>query len=179
MKARTEHSGFTIIELIVVIVFLGIVGAVIVPRFLSPNAFSERAAQDGVITTIRAAQQSSLGRDAVTFEIDAAGGNWVLTAKASSNIIRTFEIPAAALILETGSAVASANSCANDFDTTVDSDFELVFDGQGNLEEFTNNGTTELVDASFNGVRICLNNTVELSVCVSPAGYAYAGNCDE
>ena len=79
--------------------------------------------------------------------------------------------------METGSAAASGNTCANDFDTAVANDFALTFDRSADLVDFTNNTTTETVNAAFNGVRICVNDDVSLSVCVSPAGYAYEGDC--
>ncbi len=175
-----RHSrGFTIIELVTVIVLIGIVGVAIVARFLTPNAFNEGAAADGIITTIRAAQQAALGRATVTFEINSGSGEWVFEAKDGGSTIRSFEVTADNVILETGSAVASGNTCPNAFDTAVAGDFQLAFDNKGNLASFTNGGVTELAGATFNGVRICLNDKVDVSACVSPAGYAYVGNCDD
>ncbi len=176
-------KGFTLVESVIVIVLIGIVGVVVIPRFLRPNAFSPVATQDGLIATIRAAQQAALGRSAVTFEIDTDGDDWTFTAKAGIDTIRTFAIPTNGVTLETGLAVMSGDTCASDpgdFNDAMTSDFLLTFDGKGNLLSFTNGAPPELVsDVSFNGVRICVNDDVELSVCVSPAGYAYAGNCDE
>jgi hypothetical protein len=128
-----------------------------------------------------------LGRDAVTFEIDAAGGDWIFTAKAGGNVIRTFQASTDNVILETGSAIASgSDTCATGFDTTVvagASAFQLSFDGESNLDEFIYDGIggppLDAEDPAFNGVRICVNDSVTRSVCVSPGGYAYAGNCDE
>jgi hypothetical protein len=125
-----------------------------------------------------------MGRSTVTFEIDSTSNNhWVLAAKAGGVPIRTFDVSKNNVALTTGSAATSANTCATvpgDFDNSLDANFELAFGEKGNLESFTN-GTTELVDGnpSFNGVRICVNANPAASVCVSPAGYAYAGNCDD
>jgi prepilin-type N-terminal cleavage/methylation domain-containing protein len=181
MNEICSNKGFTVIELIVVIVLVGIVSAVVLPRFVAPNAFDEIAARDGLIATVRAAQQAALGRNPVTFEINAAGGDWVFVAKSGSNIIRTFEVPSGSVVLETGSPAVSSNTCANDFDTLIDPNspnFTLLFSEKGDLKTFTKPGGPISVDNSFNGVRICLNDTVQSSVCVSRAGYAYAGNCD-
>ena len=178
MNQSGSSNGFTVIELVVVIVLIGIVSVVVIPRFLAPNAFDEIAARDGLIATVRAAQQAALGRNPVTFEINTAGGDWIFEAKSGSNVIRSFEVPTRSVILETGSPTASANTCANDFDTPVHANFELLFSEKGDLKTFTNDAAPISVDSSFNGVRICLNDTVENSVCVSPAGYAFAGSCD-
>lgn len=173
--------GFTIIELVVVLVLIGIVSVVVIPRFMRPGTVEAIAARDGLLGAIRSAQQMALGRAQITFGIAKSRGTLIFTAAADDEVLRTFEISTSTLKLETGSAAASADTCASGaaFNTLVDTDFELVFDSLGNLAEFTNDGTTELVNAAFNGVRICVNDSVDMSVCVSPAGYAHAGNCDE
>lgn len=185
-RSKSHHSllrlrGYTVIELVVSIVLLGIVAAVVIPRFMAPNAFDEPVARDGLLTTIRAAQQAALGRDDVTFEIDRTGSAWHLQVKDSGSTLREFEFSAENIILETGSPASSNDTCSTSFDTAVANDFELSFDAMGNLGEFSNTGVPGApvaVDDDFNGVRICLNDTDALSICVSPAGYAHAGNCD-
>jgi len=173
-------KGFSLVEFIMVIVLLGVVSAVVIPRFLTPDPFNAVAAQDGLLTVIRSAQQVALGRSNVTFQIEQGGGDWIFTSRAGSNIVQNFEISATNISLETGSAAVSANNCSSvsGFNDPV-VDLVLAFNGKGDLTSFTNDGDLETVDASFNGVRICVNDTVENSVCVSPAGYAYAGNCDD
>jgi prepilin-type N-terminal cleavage/methylation domain-containing protein len=173
-----RFRGFTVVELVVVIVLLGIVGAVVIPRFLAPNTFNEPAAQDGLLATIRAAQQAAIGRANVTFKITSDSNDWTFAALSGATTLRTLTVPVSDVKLETGSAASSANTCATGFNTAVANDFTLTFKSDGNLASFTNNGTTETVDAAFNGVRICLNDTIAVSACVSPAGYAYAGDCD-
>lgn len=176
---RRRLKGFTIIELIGIIVLIGIVGVVVTGRFLRPNKFDEAAAADGLLTTIRAAQQAALGRSAVTFEVGLAGGEWLFMAKSGANTLRTFRVPAESVLLETGAPASSGDTCATGFDTALDPNFQLAFDDLGNLASFTNGLAVYPVDASFNGVRLCVNDTVAVSACVSPAGYAYAGNCDD
>ncbi|MGV3593475.1 MAG: type II secretion system protein [Gammaproteobacteria bacterium] len=185
-RSKSHHlpprlHGYTVIEMVIVIVLLGIVAAVVVPRFMAPNAFDEPVARDGLLTTIRAAQQAALGRSEVTFEIDRIGDTWHLEVKDSGSMIRELMFSAEDIVLETGSPAASSDVCSSGFDTAVANDFSLSFDAVGNLSEFTNTGVPGApvaVDGNFNGVRICLNDTDALSICVSPAGYAHAGNCD-
>ena len=44
MNLRTNQKGFTMIELVVVIIILGILAAIAVPKYFSMNASAERAA---------------------------------------------------------------------------------------------------------------------------------------
>ena len=52
MKINNKN-GFTLIELIIVMVILGIMAAVAVPRYLDSIANAEASAEDAVITSIR------------------------------------------------------------------------------------------------------------------------------
>ena len=54
MKNTTSQNGFTLIELIIVMVILGIMAAVAVPRYLDSIANAEESAEDAVISSIRA-----------------------------------------------------------------------------------------------------------------------------
>lgn len=174
-------SGFTMIELIVTLVLLGILGVLVLSRFLQANSFDALEARDAVIATARGAQQNALGRDGVSFRIGQAGSNWQILAYADAGLVelRQVSLPMEDVILETGSAAASLDNCASGIDDPVANDFEVSFDGFGNVESFTNNANTVLAGPSFNGVRICLNDDDSHSVCISPAGFAFAGPCDD
>ena len=53
MKKTTAHNGFTLIELIIVMVILGIMAAVAVPRYLDSISNAEESAENAVISSIR------------------------------------------------------------------------------------------------------------------------------
>ena len=53
MKIHNNKNGFTLIELIIVMVILGIMAAVAVPRYLDSIANAEASAEDAVISAIR------------------------------------------------------------------------------------------------------------------------------
>ena len=50
---KTINKGFTLIELIIVMVILGIMAAVAVPRYLDSISNAEESAEDAVISAIR------------------------------------------------------------------------------------------------------------------------------
>ena len=54
MNKTTSRNGFTLIELIIVMVILGIMAAVAVPRYLDSIANAEESAENAVISSIRA-----------------------------------------------------------------------------------------------------------------------------
>ena len=53
MKRMNRKNGFTLIELIIVMVILGIMSAVAVPRYLDSISNAEESAEDAVISAIR------------------------------------------------------------------------------------------------------------------------------
>ena len=53
MKNTNKKNGFTLIELIIVMVILGIMAAVAVPRYLDSISNAEQSAEDAMINSIK------------------------------------------------------------------------------------------------------------------------------
>lgn len=57
---RTSSAGFSLIELVVVIVLLGIMATVVMPRWRGGSGFEERALRDQLVAALRYAQKSAV-----------------------------------------------------------------------------------------------------------------------
>jgi MSHA pilin protein MshC len=62
MEARLQAQGFTLVELIAVLVVVGIIAAVAVPRFVGVDAFRSRGFYDQATATVRYAQKIAIAQ---------------------------------------------------------------------------------------------------------------------
>ena len=63
---KNTNKGFTLIELIMVMIILGIMAAVAIPRYLETIQKSEIAAEDAVVTKIMVALENYAQNKMVT-----------------------------------------------------------------------------------------------------------------
>jgi len=69
-----KQSGFTIVELIMVIVILGIISAVALPRFFGRKTFDEGFYFEEAVSTVRYGQKLAVASGCpIAFQIDASG----------------------------------------------------------------------------------------------------------
>jgi len=69
-----RYGGFTLIELVAVLVIIGIVMAVVTPRFFNNAAFSERGYADEIAASLRYARRIAVASGCnVRFTVNAAG----------------------------------------------------------------------------------------------------------
>jgi len=59
-KPNYKSHGFTLVELVLVIVLLSILSAVALPRFFERSAFQDRAVHDDIASTLRYAQKMAV-----------------------------------------------------------------------------------------------------------------------
>lgn len=103
MKTR----GFTLIELIMILILTGVLAVAVMPRFFDRNTFDARGFQDEVLAALRFAQKSAIAqrRDVcVTF--------------ASNNVTLTIAISASPSTCVTGTKDANTTDLASPSGTT-------------------------------------------------------------
>lgn len=75
-NSRSQISGFTLIELVTVIVLVGILAFFVGGRFFTTSIFTNRAAADEMLVAIKYTQQLAMSRGGqYRFEIDTSGGD--------------------------------------------------------------------------------------------------------
>lgn len=100
--SKTQH-GFTLVELITVIVILGFISVAVIPRFLQSSSFEARSAQDQLISAARQAQQLAMSK--------AVGANVQLITDNSNHRIRISYTESGTQTIDT--AIPSAVSISN------------------------------------------------------------------
>jgi MSHA pilin protein MshC len=125
-KAR----GFTLIELITCIVILGILAAVIGPRFLDNSAFAARGYSDEIAATLRQSRAIAVGSGCdVSVVLNAATYQALQRAAAGNHCVAA---PGAwtTPVLRIDGSPLSGNAPAN---VTLAPATQIVFDGNGRI----------------------------------------------
>lgn len=109
------QPGFTVVELITVIVIVGIIAAIAAPRFFDRNVFDSRGFYDQVVSTLRYAQKAAIAQHrfvCVTFTANSIN----LTQGTNSNCT----IAAGALTSPSGTPypLTSSNATFSSFPAT-------------------------------------------------------------
>ncbi|RJP35205.1 MAG: prepilin-type N-terminal cleavage/methylation domain-containing protein [Candidatus Omnitrophota bacterium] len=78
--AKKNESGFTFIEIIVVIVIIGIIAAIAVPKFVNLTGDAKKAAADGTIGAINSACSIAFAKHRAS-GTDTDDGTWIINAE--------------------------------------------------------------------------------------------------
>lgn len=166
-----SQLGFTLVEMVAVLVLLGILGTVAFSRFAGVATYEDRVFRDTLITSLRLAQRTALSHNTATVE-------WRLNRSAAQNWLYAVDINSTQQLAETlamnqavsysASLSAGGNISGN---LALNNTLTLRYDRSGNLVRADNGSSSGALDSSMqliaNGQRLCISLT----------GFAYAGTC--
>lgn len=159
---ENKQQGFTLIELITVIILLGILSAFAVSRFPDSQGFSTTIIKNQLLASARLAQQTSLSRASsaanITLTVSENLGEWNLSITSGGNTLFLAQVEQGSEKIRFGTSISG--SCSS----LAAAPFTVTFDGDGNRIPFQN-------------LRICVDSDTDLELCISPSGYAYEGTC--
>lgn len=162
--------GFTIVELITVVILLGILSVTAISRFVEPSAFAPGIVTHAVIVQARAAQQLAASRaDAVvTLTVDKAGDQWRMRVSTDVDGVLSTELVAA----ENTTLTVSSGGAP----TLIDATTPLVvrFDRLGDLSAVLIGAAAGTPAA---GIDLQFNGDSARSACIYPSGYATDAVC--
>ena len=164
-------KGFTLIELIVVIVLLSVLSAVGIGLFSAPSQYSARLAADQFLTQLRTAQRLALIKqdpvNLLTLTANQNTNNWNMILTQGVTTVNTFDIERVDTNVRTSTSDFSSACSALPL---MAFPAAFYFDGYGNAVN------SSRVQANTNR-RICFQSTSTVEVCIGPSGYAYEGTC--
>lgn len=157
-----KYQGFTLIELIMVIILLGVLSVFAVSRFPSKQPFSTVIINNQLLASARLAQQTSLSRASsaanITLTVSENSGEWNLAIASGGNTLFLTQVEQGSESIRFGTSLTG--SCSS----LATAPFTVTFDGDGNRIPFQN-------------LRVCVDSDTDLELCISPSGYAYEGTC--
>lgn len=160
-----KHRGFTLIELVAVIVLLGIVTVSVTPKFASRDGYSDYAARDQIIAAARFSQQRAMYDQSLnTCYRLSISGNRINTQQGvdsgsgySYSNIGPSESWLAGIPIESGAAV---------------NDIDIYFDSLGNAIPVA----LDCAGTPSN-ITIMVQSTSNPQVCIYATGYIQTGSC--
>jgi prepilin-type N-terminal cleavage/methylation domain-containing protein len=64
-KANPNNTGFTLVEAVIVVLIVGILAGIVIPKILSTTSFSATLAAEMAVTDIRATQAAAIFQDTI------------------------------------------------------------------------------------------------------------------
>lgn len=83
MIIRSKQTGFTLVELVMVIVMLSVLSATALPKFFDKNSFAERAFFSDTLNAVRYAQKLAIA-SGCSVQVSISSNSYTLTRQGSS-----------------------------------------------------------------------------------------------
>lgn len=159
LAIRAKVAGFSLIELIIVVLLIGLLTVTLLPRFVGKDGVSEFVARDQIVSLLQTVQIKAMQQ--------TSGGCHSLELSSSTLTLQAIN----GCIAGTDSAFSFTNS--SDASVTLSL---ISYDGNSVLTSsilsFDANGKPVLPDHAGYRVRISADSV--LDICVEPQGYIHA-----
>ena len=128
LASRVSVSGYTIVELVTVTVILGVIAAIVGPKFFGTRVFSERGYADEVASALRYSQKIAVGSGCnVRIVITPAGYNAMQQAPTGNRCDAASASWTTTVRRSDGTALAGTPPT----DANVGSSATMIFDAKG------------------------------------------------
>ncbi|GGI87848.1 type II secretion system protein [Shewanella gelidii] len=161
---RNSQSGFSLVELVIVIVILGLLAATAIPRFLNVTEDAQDASVDGVAGGLATA----VGFVRAQWEVDGRAGSSVVLDGANVFLDPRFGYPTGATSASTSATGMSNAECQEVFETVLQNAPRIVqFNANAQNQRYTArvlaNVVGDVIDLDGNtvtGVDLCVYHQV-------------------
>ncbi|MGZ9899626.1 type II secretion system protein [Shewanella gaetbuli] len=156
-RLSSKPNGFSLVELVTTIILIGIMAAVVLPRFFSQSSYSAYTVRNEFISELRQAQLRALNNTDRCFEINVTPSGYQLrqyadrSGTACSSLIRS-----EALQGFSGDATVSLTLSASQT-------FTITYDALGRI-----------ISPSCSGPCFDINADETLQIAIESEGYIYA-----
>jgi prepilin-type N-terminal cleavage/methylation domain-containing protein len=166
-------SGFTLIELVAVLLLMGILAATAASRLVSGNAFAPALISQQIVAVGRLAQQTAQSRrDAVvSLDVDQNGNDWRVRVVVDDGTTTVVADEERTQLRNAGVGVTNGGAPVFLGPTTT---LHVVFDGMGGLAGGTV-GSTPL--SPMVGIGLTAVGDSTANVCIGTTGHVYRGAC--
>ena len=172
MKTKRSNNGFTIIELVAVLVLIGVLAGTTYSRWFASDSFESSATVADITSVARLAQRIAISKPAniITLEVNNVAGTWQLAVMEDDGgtISTLFEINNAS-----GNTI-SVSGVTGPVTLSAANDLIVNYDSLGNVSAL-NVGGSSLGENL--GVTISVSIDAPKNMCISPLGFAHAGTC--
>jgi len=171
--ARRDSGGFTVVELIAVMVLLGILAATATSRMVSGSAYAPALVAQQLLAVGRLAQQTAMARQdaTISIDVDQDAGDWRFRVQVNDGVMTTTATEERAHIANTSVVVVNG---ATSVPLGPAAPLRLSFDGLGSVTAGSAGST--VVDPTI-GVGFTVSGDSTSLLCIGSTGHVYRGNC--